>query len=59
MKICLKKCHFFGFTLGFTDSHTPPMPFLNELLALAVGVILLIIAATPSRDPLMHTFRKE
>ena len=32
-----------GISLGFIDSHTPPMPFLIELFALFLGLILLFI----------------
>lgn len=32
-----------GLTIGFTDSHTPPMPFLIEFVALFVGLIILFV----------------
>jgi hypothetical protein len=32
-----------GLTIGFKDSHTPPMPFLIEFVALLVGLIILFV----------------
>lgn len=41
--ICFGLAIWTGFSRGFTDTHTPPMPFLIELLTLALGTILLFI----------------
>ncbi|MCD2425507.1 hypothetical protein LQ567_22170 [Niabella pedocola] len=30
-----------GLTIGFTDTHTPPMPFLIECIALIIGAVIL------------------
>ncbi|MCR8560024.1 hypothetical protein KXD93_20395 [Mucilaginibacter sp. BJC16-A38] len=32
-----------GIKCGFTDSHTPPIPFAIELFTLIVGIVLMII----------------
>lgn len=32
-----------GFTMGFTDSHTPPVPFLIEFLCIPIGLILFFV----------------
>lgn len=32
-----------GFTFGFSDSHTAPLPFVIELFTMLVGVIWLVI----------------
>jgi len=44
-----------GFSRGFTDSHSPPIPFLIELLALALGTILLFIDIFNKRLPKTFT----
>lgn len=44
-----------GFSRGFTDTHTPPMPFLIELLALVIGTILLLIDIFNKRLPKTFT----
>jgi hypothetical protein len=40
-----------GISLGFTGSHTPPMPFLIELLALFLGLIIFFIDLSKKGPP--------
>lgn len=32
-----------GFRFGFTGTHTPPVPFLIELLTISIGLVWLLI----------------
>lgn len=41
--LCFASSIYFGITDGFTGTHTPPGPFVIELFALPIGLILLII----------------
>ncbi len=43
-----------GIDGGFTGTHTPPTPFVIELLALPIGLILFIVDARMWRSTLVH-----
>jgi len=41
--LCFVSSILFGIMGGFTGTHTAPMPFVIELFALPIGLILLIV----------------
>ncbi|MDP9079793.1 MAG: hypothetical protein M3O71_20375 [Bacteroidota bacterium] len=43
-----------GIDSGFTGTHTPPTPFVIELLALPIGLVLFIIDARMWRSTNVH-----
>jgi hypothetical protein len=45
---------YFGLKNGFTDTHTPPVPFVVELFVIPVGGILYILDALMHRSTTVH-----
>ena len=45
-----------GITSGFTDSHTPPLPFVIEIICLPIGLILFSLDYFNKKS--INTFKK-
>ena len=45
-----------GITSGFTDSHTPPLPFIIEFFCLPIGLVLFSLEYFNKKS--INTFKK-
>jgi hypothetical protein len=45
---------FLGIKHGFTDTHTPPLPFVVEFFVVPIGFVVFIVDSIMHRSTLVH-----
>lgn len=52
--LCFALSIFAGIKIGFTDTHTPPLPFVIELFTLTIGFIFFVIDSIKGKSTKVH-----
>ncbi len=52
--LCFLLAMFLGVKFGLTGSHTPPAPFIIEVFALPIGLVLFLIDAMMRKSTKVH-----